>query len=234
MSSEESSQDPGTDLRVAQRTEEAVRLRIAGLSFRAVGRQIGIGKDQVQRLTLSALRALAADREDTEALLELELQRLDSANQLVWTRLIATSDSDESLKGESPRDKTDRTVKMVAALLGIIKQRASLLGLEAPTKITFEGHSEAITASLLPVLMKTLVPFGLDAEAYDRLTLDIRGALNSAAETIARGGVVEPLGLPEFTDTDLITPLEQAAEDVPADDPDENGHVNGDAPKNGA
>jgi len=226
MSNGESSQDKGVELRVAQRTEECVRLRIAGLSFRAIALQLEINKDQVQRLTLKAMRALAADREDTEALLELELQRLDKLNQLMWLRLI------EQPENELPREKTDRLVKMTAALLGIIKQRASLLGLEAPTKITFEGHSEAITASLLPVLMKTLVPFGLDVEAYGRISIDIRDALNSAAETIARGEVVEPLGLPEFADTDLITPLEQAAEDVPASGPGD--HVNGDAPKNGA
>lgn len=74
-----------TRLRTLQRREHALRARQQGRTFAQIGDELGISAQAAHRLVLRALQAWARQVDaETDALLALELSRLDALHQKLW------------------------------------------------------------------------------------------------------------------------------------------------------
>jgi DNA-binding Lrp family transcriptional regulator len=111
---------------IAARRERALALAQAGLSLRAIGRQLGVSAPQVLR-DLRALLAATTARTAlaVEEYRRLELARLDALHAAYW---------------EAAVSGTDREAAKI--ILAVMKQRAELLGLAVPPA----GATAAATA----------------------------------------------------------------------------------------
>lgn len=100
----------------ADRTRQALELRMAGYTYDAIAEQLGYRNRSGAYLAVD--RALKATlREPADHVRELEQDRLDRLQRGVW---------DDAIKGDS--FKVDRVLK-------IMERRADLLGLDAPKKV---------------------------------------------------------------------------------------------------
>ena len=105
-------------VRASVRRWEVLRLRLEGLSFRKIADRVGVDTAQAWHDLQTVLSELKeAAREDAEAVLAVELMRLDELTERCWP-LVESGD-----------------MKAVDRLLRIMERRAKLLGLDAPTKI---------------------------------------------------------------------------------------------------
>jgi hypothetical protein len=110
------------------REAEAVKLRIAGLDYAAIGRQLKppCTKSSACKMVKRVLmRLAAATSEDALLLIELEKARLDRIQAGLWTR--AASGHEGAI---------DRVLK-------IQERRARLLGLDAPAKQKIDADINA-------------------------------------------------------------------------------------------
>lgn len=97
----------------------ALELRQQGLSYRAIGAEIGKSSSQAHKYVARALQETTAEAVDD--LRRLEGERLDAAQYAIWPQVMAGD---------------------VAALNGFIRlseRRAKLLGLDAPEKRELTG-----------------------------------------------------------------------------------------------
>lgn len=111
------------DIDAAARRLRAIELRRAGLSYRAIGEQLGCDPSAAYRHVAAELEALrGACAEEAKELRELELDRLDLYLRAIMPKVLA---------GDT---------KAVNVALGIGKRRAELTGLDAPVKIEQTGN----------------------------------------------------------------------------------------------
>lgn len=104
-------------VRATERQREALELRKAGHPYSKIGEELGISAPAAHGLVSKALAAIREESSElAEDVIRLELERLDALLAAVW---------DAATVGES--DKVDRALK-------IMKRRAELLGLDAPTR----------------------------------------------------------------------------------------------------
>lgn len=103
----------------AQRTKTAMELRAAGLTYRAIGEQLGVNEETARTTVARAM--MAAVREPTQAVIATERARLEELHQALW---------DDALAGDL--DATDRVLRLM-------ERRAKLLGLDAPTRTITEA-----------------------------------------------------------------------------------------------
>lgn len=98
-----------------QREARALRLRMGGKTFDAIGRALGVTEGAAQRAYFRALERLSpvADREEQRA---LEAARLDRMMARPWAA---------ALRGDA---------KSIESVLAIMARRARLLGLDAPAE----------------------------------------------------------------------------------------------------
>ena len=119
--------------KTAERSKQAVNLRIAGATFEQIGERLEISTPSAFGLVSRALlKTRAATAESAETLRQMELTRLDAMQTAIWA---------DAMKGDE--QKIDRLLKIQA-------RRAALLGLDAPTKVaptdpTGERGYEALT-----------------------------------------------------------------------------------------
>jgi DNA-binding CsgD family transcriptional regulator len=72
-------------IRASARRAQAVKLRLAGLTFREIGQELGIARQSAHQLVRGALDELAAEtREDGRRLRALELERLAALQRALW------------------------------------------------------------------------------------------------------------------------------------------------------
>lgn len=125
-------------VRAAKRKAEALRYRIGGMTFEAIGKQLGVSTQAAYKLVKSALAAIQG--KTTESALELrglELARLEAAQVALWPKVV----------GFVRRDKEGREIERVdggqeqaiTALLRIMERRSKLLGLDAPARSELSG-----------------------------------------------------------------------------------------------
>jgi len=111
---------PGEEEQIAARRVQALNLRKAGASYRAIAQQLGVDVSTAWsdvQAELGALRALATTAaEDVRA---LELQRLDALTAGLFVK--ATQQGGDA--------------RAVMALVRVSDRRAKLLGLDAPVKV---------------------------------------------------------------------------------------------------
>lgn len=103
-------------------TDQALQLRQAGASYRAIADKLGVSLGQAHSYVSEALAALAAENRDkTVELRQLELERLDRMMLAIWPLVV---------RGD---------LKSMNTALKIVAQRAKLLGLEAPQQHEVTG-----------------------------------------------------------------------------------------------
>ncbi|WP_306358678.1 MULTISPECIES: hypothetical protein [unclassified Nocardia] len=107
----------------AQRQEKALKLRLAGASYRAIAEKLEISSSQAHRDVTEALAELK--REPAQAVLDLELHRLDQMLLGLFK---------EAVSGN---------IKAVLAALRIMDRRARYLGLDnaAPPDTSVEARA---------------------------------------------------------------------------------------------
>jgi DNA-binding transcriptional MerR regulator len=97
-----------------ERRLRALELRAAGYSYAQIAQMLGYrSKAGAWNAVHRAIRAI--EREETEHLLAIELERLDTAQRAIWEKVLAGD------------------VSAVRALVSIIQTRAKLLGLGTET-----------------------------------------------------------------------------------------------------
>lgn len=102
---------------IAERKLQALDLRKAGYSYRAIGKKLNISHEQARQDVEEELRRLADERKDEATeLLQLELERLDML-----------------IIGLEPMARVGKP-DAVNAFLKCMERRAKLLGLDAPVK----------------------------------------------------------------------------------------------------
>jgi hypothetical protein len=115
--------NPGDKEKAAARRIDALNMRKAGASYRAIGRKLGVSEAQAFRDVQTCLAELAAEqKQSAEELRQMELERLDAMLLANWSRAMGSEKVPADLKAQ------DR-------ILRIMERRAKLLGLDAPTKI---------------------------------------------------------------------------------------------------
>jgi hypothetical protein len=138
-------QPAGTRESAADRRVQALRLRIAGASYRVIGEQLGVSGKTAWEDVHQALAELAAlEQASAEELRALELARLDDLT-LAATQILRIShplvSGGKVLSGFTESGKviglTDDGPKLAAIdrLLRISESRRKLLGLDAPAKV---------------------------------------------------------------------------------------------------
>lgn len=100
------------------RMDEALALRITGLSYAKIGNAMGISKTQAYNLVDAALTDIKENiTEKAEALRALELERMDEMLAAIWPSIVEPGD-------DGPNQfSIDRALK-------IMKSRRELLGLD--------------------------------------------------------------------------------------------------------
>ena len=102
--------------------EEALKLRMAGLSYSQIAQHLGVSKSTAHKAVIRALDRLNQRiAEEAEQVRRLELERLDVMFRSLWPQV---------LKGN--QGAIDRALR-------IMERRARLLGLDAAQKVNVQG-----------------------------------------------------------------------------------------------
>jgi hypothetical protein len=110
-------------IRGREREREALALRRRGMTFAAIGAELGFTEQAAHRAVQRALAKLAEEsRKEAVHLRTLELARLDALLEGVWSKAIS---------GDVPA---------VGAVLKISERRAKLCGLDAPVRQELTGR----------------------------------------------------------------------------------------------
>lgn len=96
---------------------KALKLRLKGLNYREIGREIGVSHPQAYRYVIECLDQIREEMKETaEQVLMLELERLDGLTSTFYPKAI------------------DGDIDAAGTVLRVMQRRAKLLGLDAPTK----------------------------------------------------------------------------------------------------
>lgn len=118
---------PAVQMRTEDRLAECLRLRRQGLSYRAIGQQIGVSYTQAQRLVDAGLRRISEP--DAVELRASELAHLDELSSYIRPGCV---DGDPAAVGVAVR---------------ISERRSRLLGLDSPTPIALTVAPAPSTSS---------------------------------------------------------------------------------------
>src|SRR6266511_4597608 len=156
-------QPTGTRETAAARRQQALDLRKAGSSYRAIGAQLNISEAQAHRDVKAALARLAemelasADELRTMELLRLDKLMLEAARILAATHpYVAGGKVLLNLTDDGPK------LQAIDRLLRISESRRKLLGLDAPPKVPLNPDGtpySAAYAELRAVVLNLLAPY---------------------------------------------------------------------------
>ena len=118
-------------IETALRHAEALRHRLKGHSFDAIGKMMGVSGPRAHAIVTEALKRVV--QEPAEEIRRMEAMRLDE---------ILTGSYDSAVSGDSIA---------VGSVLKISERRAKLLGLDAATKQETTGTNEITIVGGLPV-----------------------------------------------------------------------------------
>ena len=114
----------GRRLQTLARSREALSLRVEGKTFAEIGTNMGYSEQRAHSVVTRELMRLSAARtEQSEAVLRLEIERLDALWRAVWPT---------AKEGDLPSIET---------ALRLMARRAKLLGLDAPKHLSVEAHA---------------------------------------------------------------------------------------------
>lgn len=136
-------------LRKMKHQEEVLRLRRSGLSYRAIGVEVGLDHTTAKRLCDAAYRELVQGlRKDAAAALGAELERLDGLIRAASAIMASTK--------SSPSEK----LRAAESIRRTAETKVRWLGLSAPDRVQVDGLSrDDLAASEVA---------GLDDEALDK------------------------------------------------------------------
>ncbi|MCX7939932.1 MAG: helix-turn-helix domain-containing protein [Thermoflexales bacterium] len=126
-------------VRAAARRAEALRMRIAGASYREIAAQLGVSHEAARQLVIKALEQVSDVSEELRAeLRKLELERLDAMLRSLWQKVAAGNES------------------AINTALRIMERRAKLAGLDTADKINISA--EVVTKPTLEELIALIRP----------------------------------------------------------------------------
>lgn len=151
-------------LSAAERRYQAVQLRQKGLSYRRIAERLGCSKSVVAKDIKREIQELKSlTRAEVEELRQLELERLDTAQQFV---------SNELNNGNDVLAAVDRWLK-------ISERRSKLLGLDAPIQVQVQQQVESTLDEFIQFLEANI-----STQAFD----EVMAALQANAEAQASAG----------------------------------------------
>jgi predicted transcriptional regulator len=107
----------GPDPNAAERRAKALELRKQGMSYREIGRALGVSRTAAHKYVTKELDAIRAEtRASAEQLREIELERLDRYLAALEPKIVEGDD------------------KAIATALRVMERRAKLTGLDAPQR----------------------------------------------------------------------------------------------------
>jgi hypothetical protein len=113
------------------RIEREVELRKAGLSYKQIGKALGVSHVTVYNDITKAMQKLNDRQADSADIIRrIESERLDQLQQGLWG---------DALKGDT---------KAVQQILNIMERRARMWGIDAPTKQEISGDGMTIKVVL--------------------------------------------------------------------------------------
>lgn len=91
---------PEARLAAAEHQRQVILLRIRGLAFDAIGRQLGLSKQAAHKLYKRALNR--TPKRDVEEMRKLEEERIADLRQRLWSRLAGRPDPNDPTKTIQP------------------------------------------------------------------------------------------------------------------------------------
>lgn len=106
-------------IKSGQQRVEALKLRIAGLSYRKIAKEVGVSVGMAHRYVTEALEEIRHDiSEKADELRTLELERMDSMLAAIWPLIIEAQGEDGP------------NLAAVDRILRIMERRSKLVGLD--------------------------------------------------------------------------------------------------------
>jgi hypothetical protein len=151
VSSGTTAQETAIELRQA----EALKLRVAGFTFREIGRKLGISNCMAHK---DVQAALAEYREETAENVAVErgvqLQRLDAAAKVAINVLNGRLPNADELGEDAGPDELAEALaeaeeiklKAIDRIVKLEERRAKLLGLDAPTKTEVDAKVSGVAS----------------------------------------------------------------------------------------
>jgi hypothetical protein len=141
---------PEVRLAAAEHQRQVVLLRIRGIPFEAIGKQLDMTKQAAHALYKKALKL--TPKADVEEMRKLEAERIADLRQRLWARLAGRPDANDPSKTIPPTN--EELVALVGQVIRLARHEAMVFGLDAPSK--------------------TGVAAGLMGQAIDKEEIDIR------------------------------------------------------------
>jgi hypothetical protein len=146
--------DPASRILAAERQRQVVLLRIRGIDFTTIGKQIGITKQSTRSLYQKALNLIP--KADLEEMRKLEGERIADLRQRVWSELAGRPGKD----GQTVKPEPDLVVDLIDKALKISRHEAMVFGLDAPTKaqVLSAAVGQSVSDQELDVQLARLTP----------------------------------------------------------------------------
>ena len=116
--------------RAAERQRAVMQLRIRGLSFDAIGKQIGCSQHIAFKVYRKALRAIVHPA--VEEFRKLEAERIADLRQRIWSEMAGRPDPNDPTK--TIRPDPGLLVDLVDKAIKISRHEAMVFGYDAPSK----------------------------------------------------------------------------------------------------
>lgn len=141
----------------AEHQRQVVLMRIRGVPYEAIGRQLGISKVAAFKLCQKALNT--TPKANIEEMRKLEAERIADLRQRVWTDLAGKPDPNDPSRTIRPTGETLAT--LVNAAVRLSRHESMVFGMDAPSK-----------AEVMSVAVGRTVSDEELARQWDRLTLE--------------------------------------------------------------
>jgi hypothetical protein len=148
---------PEARIAAAERQRQVVQMRIRGVPFEAIGKQLGISGVAAHKLYNKALKM--TPKADIEEMRKIEAERLADLRQRLWTDLAGKPDPIDPSRTIRPTGETLAT--LVNAAVRLSRHESMMFGMDAPSKA--EVMSVAVGRTLSDEEL---------ARQWDRLTLE--------------------------------------------------------------
>ena len=148
---------PEARIAAAERQRQVVQMRIRGVPFEAIGKQLGISGVAAHKLYKKAMNK--TPKADIEELRKLEAERIADLRHRGWTDLAGKPDPNDPSRTIRPTGETLAT--LINAMVRLSRHESMLFGMDAPSK-----------AEVMSVAMGRTVSDEELARQWDRLTLE--------------------------------------------------------------
>jgi hypothetical protein len=132
----------------AEKRKRALQLRIAGFSCAQIGEELGVNASTVHYYIQKAVKEIP--KEEADEWRAIEMGRLDrmqtKAEEVLRKNHVYVSNRGEVVYDGKAKVIDDGPIlQAINTVLGIMKRRAQMLGLDSPTKIEQSGSVEVTT-----------------------------------------------------------------------------------------